>query len=290
MGFMPTTPLIVLTTDFGLTDPFVGIMKGVITKITPDAHLVDLNHNIPPGDIRRAAITLFQSCSYFPVETIFLTVIDPRVGTSRRGIILHTSDYTFIGPDNGLFTYLLDESTQIWELTNSSYQLPNLGATFHGRDIFAPCAAYVALGVHGSEFGPPVFDEVRIPYPEFQISVNGLKGEVLFSDRFGNILTSLGRFTRLDERNFTVTPWVKVISQPTQDIQIDMKQAFLHLPGSQELPWVNTFADIEEGLCAGLVGSGGLMEIVANKKSAAELLNLSESDSITLRFLGGLNG
>lgn len=281
---MPTAPLIVLTTDFGLTDPFVGIMKGVIAQITPCVRLIDLNHNIPTGDIRRAAITLFQSCSFFPLKTIFLTIIDPGVGTYRRGIILHTNNYTFIGPDNGLFTYLLDESTEIWELTNPIYQLPNQGSTFHGRDIFAPCAAYVAQGVHGSKFGPSVFDEVRIPYPKFEMSTNGLKGEVLYSDRFGNILTSLGKFTRINEQSFSVTPWVRSFPKPTQDIQIDMKQAFLHLPSNQKLPWVNTFADIEEGLCAGLVGSSGLMEIVANERSAAEILNLSESDAITLRF------
>lgn len=284
MGFMPTPPLIVLTSDFGLVDPFVGIMKGVIAQITPGVRLVDLTHQIPPGDIRRAAMILWQSCTYFPRGTIFLTVVDPGVGTSRRGIIIRNSRYSFVGPDNGLFTYVLDKTAKIWELKNSKYQLPNKGLTFHGRDIFAPCAAFAAQGIHGSEFGSPVFDEVRIPYPVCQIKTNFIKGEILYSDHFGNLLTSLGRFSRLDGRNFSLKSWIRGDSESPREIQVDMMQAVLQLPDNQELPWVNTFADIGEGKCAALVGSSGLLEIASNKASATQILNLSESDPITLKI------
>ena len=144
---------IVILTDFGTSDPFTGIMKGVIAGIAPDRPIIDLTNEIPPGDIRRAAVMLWQASPYFPAGSVFLTVVDPGVGTSRRPIFLKTRDHVFIGPDNGVFTFILGESFQAWELQNPRLTLQNPGMTFHGRDIFAPAAGYAALGTPGPEFG-----------------------------------------------------------------------------------------------------------------------------------------
>ena len=183
---MPSSPLIALITDFGENDPFVGIMKGVISKISPGIELIDITHNIPPGDIQRAAIMLWQSKPYFPPGSIFLTVVDPGVGTSRRGLIAFSDDHIYVGPDNGLFTFVLDTSSEQWELENREYQLPHPGTTFHGRDIFAPAAAYTAKGIFGSEFGPVITDIMRLPKPHFRLSPHQIQGEILYKDRFGN--------------------------------------------------------------------------------------------------------
>ena len=281
---MSASPLIALITDFGENDPFVGIMKGVISKISPGTELIDITHNIPPGDIQRAAVMLWQSKPYFPPGTIFLTVVDPGVGTSRRGVIVHAHDYIYIGPDNGLFTFVLDKSSQQWELENQKFQLPHPGATFHGRDIFAPAAAYTAKGVIGSEFGSLVIDIQRLPNPHFRLSPHQFQGEILYNDRYGNLLTSLGKFNSLDQKTFKIEPWLDVEPELSEQIIILKTHASLMLADGQVLPWVDTFADLLEGECGILVGSSGLLEISANQNSAADLLNLSSGGQVTLKF------
>ena len=129
---MPSAPLIALLTDFGDDDPFVGIMKGVIANIVPQAKMVDITHNIPPGDVRRGAVMLWQAIPYFPSGSIFLIVVDPGVGTTRRGIIAESGDHIFVGPDNGMFSFIGIENLPAWELTSHQFQLPGKGNTFHG--------------------------------------------------------------------------------------------------------------------------------------------------------------
>ena len=180
---MRTKPLVILS-DFGTEDPFVGIMKGVISVISPGTPIIDLTHEIPPGDIRRASIFLWQSFSYFPKGTIFLVVVDPGVGTQRKPLILETKDYTFIGPDNGVFTFIHDQDTQAWILENPDFFLPNLRMTFHGRDIFAPCAAYAARGIRGPEFGDRIMDIKKILSPRLDSKTPGrISGEIHHPDR-----------------------------------------------------------------------------------------------------------
>jgi S-adenosylmethionine hydrolase len=281
---MPSSPLIALITDFGENDPFVGIMKGVISKIAPGTKMIDITHNIPPGDIQRAAIMLWQSRPYFTPGSIFLTVVDPGVGTSRRGLIGCSAGHIFIGPDNGIFSFVMDSSSEQWELDNQRYQLPHPGTTFHGRDIFAPAAAYTAEGVFGSEFGPVVNDMLRLPKPHFRFSSHQIQGEILYQDRFGNLLTSLGKFTSPDQINFELEPWLDVEAELSEPIRITREQADLVLASGRSLPWVNTFADLQDGECGVLVGSSGLLEISANQSSAANLLNLSSGENVTLNF------
>ncbi|RLD06100.1 MAG: hypothetical protein DRI56_08540 [Chloroflexota bacterium] len=276
------SPLITLTTDFGESDPFVGIMKGVIAGIAPGVPLVDITHAIPPGDIQRGAIVLWQSVPYFPPGTVFLAVVDPGVGTERKGIILHVRGQIFVGPNNGLFSYLLaeGESVRAWELVNTSLGDLPPSATFHGRDVFAPSAAYAALGVKSTEFGPEHPHLVRLPLPSLEItSPQELRGEILTTDQFGNLLTSLGRFIPTKDGQLQLSPWLE---QRLPMVKFSPDKARVLLPNGQSLPFVNTFAHILPGECAALVGSTGLIEIVANRQSAAKILGLERGMAVSV--------
>jgi len=278
------SPLIALTTDFGEQDPFVGIMKGVIASIAPGIPLVDITHAIPPGDVQRGAIVLWQSAPYFPPGTVFLSVVDPGVGTARKPIILYAHQQIFVGPDNGLFSYLLleKEPSQAWELLNFSLANSSLSATFHGRDVFAPSAARAALGVYRSEFGPECPNLAQLPFPTLEFTSSGeLRGEIISTDRFGNLLTSLGRFLPTEDEQLHLFPWLK---QALPVVKFTPEKARVLLPAGQSLPLVETFAQVPSGQCAALVGSSGLLEIVANRQSAADILNLKLGERILLKF------
>ena len=279
---MSRIPPIALLTDFGHRDPFVGIMKGVIAKIAPRAPLIDITHDIPPGDIQRAAVMLWQSKSFFPEGTIFLSVVDPGVGTFRRGMILQTEGRLFIGPDNGLFSFILEKQFEAWELLDPIFQLPKPGTTFHGRDIFAPAAAHAANGVEGKQFGPSIAEIIQLPGPRLHVKSNQIEGEILYNDQFGNLLTSLGKWISLDREKFLFDPWLNLGTSLSEDVSIAKNQASLMLPDGQLLSWVDTFADIPDGDCGMLVGSSGLVEIAAYRSRAADILKLSSGDPVTL--------
>jgi S-adenosyl-L-methionine hydrolase (adenosine-forming) len=254
-------------------------MKGVIAGTAPELSTVDISHGIPAGDIHRGAITLWQVWSYFPAGTIFLCVVDPGVGSSRRPILVLSRGYSFIGPDNGLFSYAIGDEFEAWELKNPSFRLAELAVTFHGRDLFAPAAAYHAAGIKGEEFGPSVDDLVRLPYPNLETSREGhLLGEVLFADHFGNLLTSLGLFRRINHGVFQLNPWVPGSTGGV----FALRETRLQLKDGRVIPWVNTFTEVPENRCAFLVGSSGLIEIVANRRSAAEMLGYDGGEMITL--------
>lgn len=271
--------IIALLTDFGIYDPYAGIMKGVITGINADARLIDLSHQIPPGDIQRAAFVLWQAAQDFPPGTIFLCVVDPGVGTSRKGIFLQCNGQSFIGPDNGIFSYVTANKTfSTWELSNPEFQLDNPTNTFHGRDIFAPAAAYCSLGTPGPEFGKSIQNIIQLPPPEISFKKNKLVGEVISFDRFGNTFTSLGQFY-LADKILNFSSWItslEVQIKDTTNLKIQVND--------QYLPFVTTFGAIPNGACAGLIGSTGLLEIVANQHSARSLLNLELGTRIILEW------
>lgn len=285
---MKTSPLIVLLTDFGSSDAFAGILKGVITRISPAISMLDLTHEIPPGDVRRAAITLWQALPYFPKNTVFLCVVDPGVGTSRRALLVRSSGYSFVGPDNGLFSFVLADDHQARELRNPELALSNPSSTFHGRDIFAPAAAHLARGVPAEEFGPQATGLVRLTPPRLSSPSAGvLIGEVLHADRFGNLLTSLGRFDYSADGEFLLfSPWLPGLSEA----RFSPRGSWLRLPGEVDLAWASTFADIPPGSCAVALGSSGLLEIVANRRSASELLGINGGESIILFNMEIVNG
>lgn len=186
--------IITLTTDFG-PGLFVGQMKGVLLSICPEARLVDLEHNIAPQDVMAGALALEQAMGVFPEGTVHLAVVDPGVGGERRALVVEAAGYLWVGPDNGLFSAVLnaDPEARCYEITDKSVFRQPVSATFHGRDIFAPAAAHLAKGRAASSLGPAISDPVRLDWPEPRQEGHALVGAVLMADRFGNLMTNLGR-------------------------------------------------------------------------------------------------
>ncbi len=185
---------ITLTTDFGLNDGYVGVMKGVILGILPWAQIVDISHAIAPQQVLDASYVLSTAAPYFPRNTVHVVVVDPGVGTERRPLAVFTDRAVYIGPDNGVFSRVYrDENVQsIRQLANPSYRLPRISNTFQGRDIFAPAAAHIAGGVPLQSLGPEVTDPVQVTLPQPQrLDDGGLKGQVIYVDRFGNLITNI---------------------------------------------------------------------------------------------------
>jgi len=195
-------PIITLTTDFGLSDAYVGVMKGVILSIAPRAVIVDLCHEVPAQDVRAAAFALYQATPFFPADAVHLAVVDPGVGSSRRALAVYTDQGTFVAPDNGLLSLVLEGVVrrEAVSLTNSEYWLPGVSTTFHGRDIFAPAAAHLANGVPPSHLGSPAGDLVRLQLlkPEVR-SPQAVVAHILHIDHFGNLILDV-RADRLPHR------------------------------------------------------------------------------------------
>lgn len=245
--------IITLTTDFGTTDGYVGAMKGVILGLAPNATLVDISHDVPPQDVRHGARILATAAPFFPPGVIHVAVVDPGVGSARRGIALRTADATFVGPDNGLFTPFLPERLACVVLTNPVTHRRPISATFHGRDIFAPVAAHLAQGLPLTELGPVVDDPVSWPDPRPRRLPDGrLRAEVVYVDRFGNLVTNVG-----------LAEWK---SADLRDLRI--------VVGGVSVTVCRTYADVEKGTLLALVGSDGYLEIAVREGSAAERLGL----------------
>ncbi len=274
-----------LLTDFGLDDTYVGVMKAVIAGLAPRARLIDVTHSLPAGDIRQAAFKLWQSVAYFPHGTVFLAVVDPGVGTARRPIAASWEHYTVVAPDNGLLTYLLAEApphTAV-ELSRAEYRRPQVSATFHGRDIFAPAAAHLARGLRPDRLGPPARDLVRFEWPRLELLEGPrLKGELLHPDHFGNWITSLGRLTEADG-DLEVHPWLP--SCPPARLPLFPRLRLL-LPTGLELPILRTFGEAAEGTVLAYIGSEGLLEIGVNRGSAAATLPLQPGQDVLLTYEG----
>ncbi len=186
--------IITLTTDFGLKDPFVGIMKGVILSICPQVTLIDLTHNITPQNIKEATFVLAGAYRFFPKGTIHVIVVDPGVGSQRRPLLAETPNHFFIAPDNGVLELIYQkEKVKVYHLNRSEYFLPQISATFHGRDIFAPVAAHLAHGVSPNALGEEITDFVRLNWPYPESSGRRLRGEVVYIDRFGNLITNISK-------------------------------------------------------------------------------------------------
>jgi len=287
-----SSPIVVLT-DFGTEDPFVGIMKGVIAGINPTAPVIDLTHEIPPGDIQLGAFTLWQSLQYFPTNSVFLAVVDPGVGSQRRPIILKSKGSTFVGPDNGIFSYILSGDYRAWELKNPKLALSNPSATFHGRDLFAPAAAYAGGGVPGGDFGPAVSEVKLIPYPQLSNPASGIiEGEIIHIDRFGNALSSIGVFMQSKETTYKIQLWtrnneIKTSGRkrrigPSKEIDLSLSQ--IKISQDVKISWHQIFGDIPDGEFGYIIGSSGLIEITANLRNASKLLDLKQGDTVALEY------
>lgn len=186
--------IIALLTDFGYKDNFVGIMKGVILGINPQVNLVDISHGVKPQSIFEAYFLLKNSYKFFPKGTIFVAVVDPGVGSKRKSILIETNDYFFIGPDNGIFSFLEShEIKNIVHLTNKEYFLKPVSSTFHGRDIFAPAAGFLSKGVSPEELGTLIKSIKRVEIPKPRIEKDKLVGEIIYIDGFGNLISNISR-------------------------------------------------------------------------------------------------
>ncbi|MBF0487317.1 MAG: SAM-dependent chlorinase/fluorinase [Nitrospirae bacterium] len=182
-----------LLTDFGLADTFVAQMKGVMLSINPEVNIVDITHSIEPYNIRHGAVALGMSYKYFPAATIHTAVVDPGVGSNRRGIVVDDGKYIFAGPDNGIFSVIYAENkVTVYEITDERCYRNPTGVTFHGRDVFAPTAALISNGLRPDEVGPPIVDYQSFDIiPPSKTGDNTITGEVLYIDRFGNIITNI---------------------------------------------------------------------------------------------------
>jgi len=307
-------PLITLTTDFGLADGYVGTMKGVILSIVPDAHLVDITHEVTPQDVRRAAFVLYSVYRFFPSHAVHLVVVDPGVGGARRAIALRTAAGTFVGPDNGVFTYVLarEPVEELVELAAPRFRLPEVSHTFHGRDVFAPAAAHLATGIPLTALGPAISNPVTFPLPHLEITPGAIAGEVLHADRFGNAITSIGRLTWEGEE-LALEPAFQEAGGRKQEAggrkqeaggkkqeaggkkqeaggkrqggkQFKAGEAVVIVAGQEIAGIRHTYAEAAPGEVLALVGSHGHLEIAVREGSAAARLGLQGGERVMLRF------
>ncbi|MCS6816964.1 MAG: SAM-dependent chlorinase/fluorinase [Blastocatellia bacterium] len=261
--------VITLLTDFGLADFFVGAMKGVILSIHREAVIVDLTHLIPPQDIWTAALTLADSVGTFPEGTIHVAVVDPGVGSGRRAVLIETTRSFFIGPDNGLFTLVLEDDPprRAIHITNDRFFRHPVSRTFHGRDIFAPVAAWLARGVEPSEFGPGIADVVRLPIPRVErLSETHWRGQVIHVDRFGNLITNI----------------------TARDVPLEALRAGgrLLINGYEVSALRTHYQEAAEGEVFALIGSTGRVEISIRQGSAATVLGVGRGALVDVLLPG----
>ena len=263
---MSHRPIVTLTTDFGTNDHFVGAVKGVILDIVPEAAIVDISHAVQAFDVLDGALTISQAYSYFPNGTIHMIVVDPGVGTARRPILASSDGYHFVAPDNGVLSmvYAREERVHVRHITADHYFRQPVSNTFHGRDVFAPVAAYLAKMVDSDKFGDEIEDYVRFAAPKPKpAGDNKLRGVVLKVDRFGNLITN-------------VTPEdAPALFAPNA--------AFKIVVGSKEISDIRAaYAEGTPGEVFGVLGSMGYLEIVANRAAAAQLTGAGKGSEVVI--------
>jgi S-adenosyl-L-methionine hydrolase (adenosine-forming) len=258
-------PVIALLSDFGTRDHYVGTMKAVILGICPDVTLVDITHEIAPHDVVDGALELAAAYKYFPAGTIFVAVVDPGVGSARRGVAVDTGDYRFVCPDNGLLTVVLRETPMKKgvELTERRYARPTVSRTFEGRDRFAPAGAWLAKGIQLAALGRGVSDVQRLDIPQPSVEDGVIKGAVLRIDRFGNLVTNVDR---------------KSFEKFGREGGVQIAAG-----GATVGRLVATYADIQPGEICALFGSTDHLELAANAGSAAASLGLERGAAIEIR-------
>jgi len=271
-------PIIALTTDFGLQDAYVAAMKAVILGVNPNATIVDVCHSIEPQNIAQAAFLLSTVYAYFPKDTIHVVVVDPEVGSQRRPIILKTPEAYFVAPDNGVLSYVIRHGASperkypeaelttlppglvAVEITNPKFWHQPVSATFHGRDIFAPVAAHLSLGVPLQEFGQVITSVNALPIPQPQLGKGGqLVGHVLHIDRFGNVVTDI------------------------HEEDLPPGRFHLQMAGRRIDSLSSSYASAEADQLLALIGSSGHLEVALRNGSAAALLGVKIGDEVSIR-------
>lgn len=260
-------PFIALITDFGEDDFFAASLKGVISQINPLARIIDITHRVPSFDIVTANFILFSSYKYFPLKTIFLVIVDPGVGSSRKILLVETKKYYFIAPDNGVLSYVLEEEDieHQREITNSRFFLPESSQTFEGRDKMAPAAAWLSKGIPCAEFGPIVYSNKYFLGEKSQIKGNEIIGYVIYIDKFGNLISNIpGKsLNSLEEKT-------------------DRKKFVLHVGGKKIRSFMQNYSSVEKGELLFLVGSVGFIEVASREASASQKLKVKVGDRIQI--------
>lgn len=268
---MSNQKIITLLTDFGLKDFYVGVMKGVIARINPNLKVIDITHEIPPQNLFAARFCLQNAYPYFPSETVHIAVVDPGVGSARRAIAVQLPTGFLVGPDNGIFSGILDnldrENIVVIELNNSEYwSTDKPSTTFHGRDIFAPIAAHLASGVNLDKLGVRINPEslVKLPVNKIKFTELGIEGYVQYIDHFGNIITNIPS---------------SYIAGKTWSVVIKKEQNYDLF---KTIDSGNTYTDCKPGELIAIVGSHGFIEIVANASNAQSQLNLKYGEAVQI--------
>lgn len=258
--------IITLLTDFGTEDSYVGAMKGVILSINPDAVVVDISHQIPAQDIMAGAFVLSQAAPFFPRGTIHIAVVDPGVGGKRKPVLIETDKYFFVGPDNGIFSIVLqrEKIKQKIHLTNKDYFLRHISSTFHGRDIFSPVGAYLSLGIDPNVFGKKIKAIKELEFKKPYVKNGKIKGQIIHVDRFGNLITNI------DEGLLK-----RVFKNKAFEIKIG---------GNIIKRLVPSYPYAKEDETVGLICSNGLLEIAKRDADARQELGVEKGDRVEVRL------
>ena len=258
--------IVTLLTDFGSRDPYVAAVKGVLLSINPALTIVDITHEISPQNIKEAGFILASACAHFPEATLHLAVVDPGVGGKRQGLAAATERYLFVGPDNGLFDWIfaVDPPHQVVVLENSEYQLPQVSATFHGRDIFAPAAGHLSLGLPLEKLGPACQYRMHFAGRLILKDQDALEGEIIHVDRFGNLISNIEVSIAETERQL-------------QDLQVRLatEQVLTGPATYEEAPPLRPFA---------LIGSSGLLEVSVRNGSAHKVTGCGVGTPVVVRW------
>lgn len=255
--------MITLTSDFGLKDSYVAQMKGTILTINPKTTIVDITHDVEKFDVRMGAFILASAASFFPKDTVHLAVVDPGVGTERRAIVIKTNKALFVGPDNGVLMLAAKKLgiEHIYQLANPKFRLPTISSTFHGRDIFAPAAAYLDSGAEPSEVGPEIEEAVEPNFVTVTNKYDSIRGEVLHIDGFGNLITN-----------------ITMQKASIKEIYVKLQNRTLTLPFSK------TYGQTQTKRVIALVGSHGFLEIAVNQGNAAHKFRTKVGDTVEVGF------
>lgn len=258
---MSASRIITLTTDFGTRDGYVAAMKGVILALNPNARLVDISHEIEPQNVAQAAFVLGTTCPFFPKGAIHIGVVDPGVGTDRKALLLETAMGSFLGPDNGIFSHVIEASPEYRaiSLTNPKYWRKPVSRTFHGRDIFAPVAGYLSKGIAPKEFGEAITPLVTFPVNRVERTDDALLGEVIYIDRFGNLVTNIRE----------------------RDLPPEIGRVVVEVGGHTIRGLSPSYA--QGGELLAIVGSSDTVEIAARDGSAAAQLGARIGQKVVLR-------
>jgi S-adenosylmethionine hydrolase len=255
--------VIAFLTDFGTRDHYAGTMKGVVLSICPEAAIVDITHEVPPQDVLTGALELAAACRYFPDDTVFVAVVDPGVGSSRRGMAAEAGGYRFVAPDNGLLTAVFDAAppSRVVELAEPRFALQSVSRTFEGRDRFAPAGAWLARGIDLAQLGPPLTDWRRVTIPRPHVSETTVTGTIVRIDHFGNLITNIDR--------------------DTFDVFAAGRGAGVDA-GGRMMRLVQTYAEAPAHAPCALFGSTGHLEIAVNGGSAEQRLGLTRGAPVVI--------